>query len=184
MDRSTRQMLSLQWLRRSLLPGMVLAGLAFAVSPMGAQTTVTPAVEPWSSHPAADQAIAELKSPYCPGFMLEICPSPDAAALRDSLQMLARDGMSTEQLVEWMIGNHGEIYRAVPKAEGRGLWAWMGPPVGLALGVAGLFLLFMQIKAKRAKVIPSQKRPVLSEADRARVQAAMREMETLEEPIL
>jgi cytochrome c-type biogenesis protein CcmH/NrfF len=83
-----------------------------------------------------------------------------------------------------MIGNHGEIYRAVPKAEGNGLWAWVGPPVGLALGVAGLFLLFMQIKSRQARVIPTPKRPVLSEAERARVQAAMREMEALEEPIL
>lgn len=184
MDRSTRTVERSGPLRWAGFPVSLVAGLLLGAVSLGAQTTVTPSVEPWSSHPAAEAAIGELKSPYCPGFMLEICPSPAAAALRDSLQMLARDGMSADQLVEWMIGNHGEIYRAVPKAEGRGLVAWMGPPIGLALGVAGLFLLSMQIKARRGKVIPAPKRSVLSDADRARVQAAMREMETLEEPIL
>lgn len=164
--------------------GLGVAALVLGASSLAGQTTITPAPEPRSSHPAADRAISELKSPYCPGFMLEICPSPDAAALRDSIQMLARDGMSSEQLVEWMIGNHGEIYRAVPKVQGHGLWAWLGPPVGLALGVAGLFLLFMQIKSRQGKVVPGPRRPVLSDAERARVQAAMREMEALEEPIL
>ena len=184
MDRSTRPKGSIRSLRRGWFPGLMALGLILGASSLGAQTTITPALEPRSSHPAADRAIAELKSPYCPGFMLEICPSPDAAAPGDSIQMLARDGMSTARLVGWMIGTHGEIYRAVPKAEGNGMWAWVGPPVGLALGVAGLFLLFMQIKSRQARVVPPPKRPVLSEAERARVQAAMREMEALEEPIL
>jgi cytochrome c-type biogenesis protein CcmH/NrfF len=165
---------------------LVLASLVLAtgIVPLGAQTTVTPAPVPRSAHPEAVAAIGELRSPYCPGLMLEVCPSPNAAALRDSIQALARDGMTKAQLVEWMIGNHGETYRAVPKSEGRGLVAWVGPPIGLALGLMGLLLLFMQIRRAQLAAAPTPPRRVLSDADRARVQAAMREMETLEEPIL
>jgi cytochrome c-type biogenesis protein CcmH/NrfF len=158
--------------------------LATGIVPLGAQTTVTPAPVPRSAHPEAVAAIGELRSPYCPGLMLEVCPSPNAAALRDSIQALARDGMTKAQLVEWMIGNHGETYRAVPKSEGRGLVAWVGPPIGLALGLMGLLLLFMQIRRGQLAAVPTPPRRVLSDAERARVQAAMREMETLEEPIL
>jgi cytochrome c-type biogenesis protein CcmH/NrfF len=165
---------------------LVLATLVLGsgVAPLVAQTTITPAPVPRSAHPEAVAAINELRSPYCPGLMLEVCPSPNAAALRDSIQALARDGMTKAQLVEWMIGNHGETYRAVPKSEGRGLLAWVGPPVGLALGLMGLLLLFMQIRRAQLAAVPTPPRRVLSDADRARVQAAMREMETLEEPIL
>jgi cytochrome c-type biogenesis protein CcmH/NrfF len=165
---------------------LVLASLVLAtgIVPLGAQTTVTPAPVPRSAHPEAVAAIGELRSPYCPGLMLEVCPSPNAAALRDSIQALARDGMTKAQLVEWMIGNHGETYRAVPKSEGRGLVAWVGPPIGLALGLMGLLLLFMQIRRGQLAAVPTPPRRVLSDAERARVQAAMREMETLEEPIL
>jgi len=171
-------------LRAGGMAGVWVLVLATGVAPLAAQTTVTPAPVPRSSHPEAAAAIGELKSPYCPGLMLEVCPSPNAAALRDSIQALARDGMTKAQLVEWMLGNHGEIYRAVPRSEGRGLLAWVGPPVGLALGVMGLLLLFMQIRRAQLAAVPTPRRRVLSDAERERVQAAMREMESLEEPIL
>src|SRR6056297_3555318 len=44
--------------------------------------------EPYRAHPEAVEAVNKLKSPYCP-TMLEVCPSPGGAALRDSIADLA-----------------------------------------------------------------------------------------------
>jgi cytochrome c-type biogenesis protein CcmH/NrfF len=137
-----------------------------------------------SSHPEANRAIDALRSPFCPGLMLEVCPSPQAEALRDSIQMLAEGGMTSSELVEWMVGNHGEIYRAVPKAEGAGLLAWLGPPLALVLGIVGLIIAFRRLLGRRVEPSGLPPRPELSEADRTRVREALQELETLEEPIL
>src|SRR5687767_7299807 len=44
---------------------------------------------PTVRHPEATKAITRLKSPYCPGFMLEVCSSSGGAALRDTIEGLA-----------------------------------------------------------------------------------------------
>ena len=107
--------------------GLVLAvatGLAvhFPVSPLSAQAQwEVPRSEPgqYQRPEAAQEAMDQLKSPYCPGLMLEVCPSPGGAALRDSLNMLAEDGWSSDQLVDWVLANHGNEWLALPRAEGR-----------------------------------------------------------------
>ena len=98
--------------------------------------------EAYLPHPEANEAIGQLRSPYCPGLMLEVCPSPDAAILRDSIEMLAQEGWESQQLVEWMIANHGEEWRAIPKTRGTGILAWILPPAALmmGLGVDGVFV--------------------------------------------
>jgi cytochrome c-type biogenesis protein CcmH/NrfF len=83
---------------------------------------------------AARRAIGQLRSPYCPGLMLEVCPSANAEMLRDSIRMLANQGTPPDEIVEWMIANHGEEWRAAPKRSGLGLWAWILPPLVLLLG--------------------------------------------------
>ena len=35
-----------------------------------------------SVEPVAEDAISKLRSPFCPGLMLEVCPTASAAALR------------------------------------------------------------------------------------------------------
>lgn len=128
---------------------------------------------------AAQEAIDQLKSPYCPGLMLEVCPSPGGAALRDSLNNLAEQGMSSDELVEWVIENHGEEWRALPKAEGRSLVAWVVPPLGV---LAGLFLVVTVLRSMR-KSHPTVE-PVegeLSDEEEKRLREAMRELDQEEE---
>src|SRR5687767_6561234 len=62
---------------------------------------------PHSPHPEALKAIDRVKSPFCPGFMLEVCPSPYAAALRDTLDIMARDGIKADSLVDWALARYG-----------------------------------------------------------------------------
>jgi cytochrome c-type biogenesis protein CcmH len=129
--------------------------------------------------PAAQEAIDQLKSPYCPGLMLEVCPSPGGAALRDSLANLAEEGWSAEEIVEWVIANHGEEWRALPKTEGRSLLAWVVPPVGV---LAGLVLVVGALRRMRKgwTTVAALERE-LSEEEEDRLQRAMKELDQEEE---
>ncbi|MEX2581662.1 MAG: cytochrome c-type biogenesis protein CcmH [Gemmatimonadota bacterium] len=123
----------------------------------------------------AESAIAQLRSPYCPGLMLEVCPSPNAAALRDSIYELAAEGRTSGELIEWMIGRHGEEWRGVPQRSGAGLWAWIMPPLALLLGIGIVvgWLRGNRTESKEKQLAVAD----VSDADRERLTAAMREWE-------
>lgn len=152
-------------LGRALAAGVLLAASA---APLAGQQPADPATE------AATRAISQLRSPYCPGLMLEVCPSPQAVLLRDSIHDLAAQGMSAEQLVEWMIARHGEEWRGVPEQRGRGLWAWLIPPLALLGGMAAVAFW---LRRGRSEAAPPPDAVGLSEAERSRVSAALRELE-------
>ncbi len=138
-----------------------------------------PAVERRQLHPDSDvarEAISQLRSPYCPGLMLEVCPSGQAEMLRDSIRMFAQQGMSAHQIVEWMLATHGEEWRAIPKRSGAGLWAWLLPPLAL---LAGLGLVAAKLHSLRSRQnVPAEKAPPLSEDERQQLAAALREWES------
>ncbi|HEX5872130.1 MAG TPA: cytochrome c-type biogenesis protein CcmH [Longimicrobium sp.] len=127
----------------------------------------------------ADAAIARLRSPYCPGLMLEVCPSTPAEALRDSIRVAAAQGQSAEAIVEDVLARHGEEWRAVPKRSGAGLLAWLILP--LALVVGGL-VLWGRIKVMRSQgPAPAAAGGTMSEEERTRLAAALREFEHAED---
>jgi len=137
-------------------------------------------------HPEAAKAIGELFSPYCPGYILTICPSPTAAVLRDSINMYAVAGWSSDELVEWMISNHGEEYRAIPLRKGWGIWAWVLPPLGLIMGFS-LILLFLRSRVRKAPASIRDAQPagvpsIVSSEEEARLRSAIREIELNEDP--
>ncbi len=127
---------------------------------------------------AASEAIAALKSPYCP-TMLEVCSSLTGAALRDSIVDLAEQGWTADQIIEWVVGNHGEAVRALPKRSGKSLIAWIVPPLGVALGVLAL------VMALRGMIRPSGTPTVtaegISDEQEERLRQAMQELDREEE---
>jgi cytochrome c-type biogenesis protein CcmH/NrfF len=127
----------------------------------------------------ADAAIARIRSPYCPGLMLEVCPSSPAEALRDSIRVAAAQGQSAERIVEDVLARHGEEWRAVPRRSGAGLLAWLILP--LALVVGGL-VLWGRIKVMRTQG-PARTAAAgpMSDEERARLDAALREFEHAED---
>ena len=143
-------------------------------SPAGAQ------VEAGRAQKTADAAIARLRSPYCPGLMLEVCPSTQAELLRDSIRTMAAQGRSADAIVEDVLARHGEEWRAVPRRTGAGLWAWLIPPFALALG--GIFL-WGRLKAMRGEGRPYAAAPgqTVSDDERARLNAALAEFERAED---
>ena len=127
----------------------------------------------------ADAAIARLRSPYCPGLMLEVCPSTPAEALRDSIREAAAQGQSAKAIVEDVLARHGEEWRAVPKRSGAGLLAWLILPLALVVGAVVLWgrvkVMRTQGPARAAAAGP------MSDEERTKLAAALREFEHAED---
>lgn len=129
-------------------------------------------------HPEASEAISKLRSPFCPGFMLEVCTSSDAEELRDSLQAGALAGLSADSLVEWMIASYGEEYRALPETRGSGLLAWLVPPLALLLGLS---LVVVALRRLKGPVPAGVETDAITEDERGRLDTALAELEEMEE---
>ncbi len=151
------------------------------VGPLVAQAQVEALRGPIEPHPAADEAIARLKSPYCPGLMLEVCSSYSGAMLRDSIQELAREGRTTDELVEWVLDRHGEEYLAYPRTSGTGLLAWLVPPSAIFLGILAVVaaLRYMRGSAPPREATSTE----LSSEEEERLREALKEMDSAEEPV-
>lgn len=148
-------------------------------------------------HPEADKAIARLLSPFCQGFMLSQCPAAESLALRDSLQALALQGWNADALEAWMLGNHGEEYRAVPKRSGAGLLAWLFPPLALLMGLGVVGWALRSFVARRAgTATEGAGAPAVDEvgtgpsgaslpsnAEEERLREAIRDLEFSEDPV-
>jgi cytochrome c-type biogenesis protein CcmH len=158
-----------------------IVGLFFSilvVSNAGPQDA-PPVLEPIQPHPEGETAISRLRSPYCPGLMLEVCPTPQAKALRDTLQAMAHGGRPADSLVAWMLAQYGEEYRAVPETRGSGLLAWLVPPLALLGGLFAVFLALRHFRTRDMKS-PSPARS-LSEEDESILAEALRELKAAEE---
>lgn len=131
-------------------------------------------------HPQAQEAISKLRSPFCPGLMLEVCPTLNAQALRDSIDDGARGGVSADSLIESVVAAYGEEYRAFPKRRGTGLLAWVVPPGGLLVGL-GLVLLALRRLRGPTPASGAAEDDVLTDDEEARLTAAMAEFEAAEE---
>jgi len=135
--------------------------------------------EPVQPHPEGDAAIDRLRSPFCPGMMLETCPSPQAKILRDSIQKMAWEGASADSLVAWMLGTYGEEYRAVPQVAGTGLWAWIMPPLALLGGLIIVAMALQHFRARR-EAAPELDGDLTSE-DESALEEALKELKDSEE---
>jgi cytochrome c-type biogenesis protein CcmH/NrfF len=130
-------------------------------------------------HPEARKAIEELWSPYCPGLMLEVCPSSGGVMLRDSIDRMARSGLAADSIVELVLAEYGERYRAQPRATGFGGLAWLVPPVVLGIGLAVIGLFLARRRRGSPRSIPVEGPTA---AERERVAAAMEALDADEAP--
>ena len=138
-------------------------------------------LEPIQAHPEGDEAIKRLRSPYCPGLMLEVCPTPTAKMLRDSIQTLAHQGTPADSIVAWMLANHGDEYLAVPRTWGSGLLAWVVPPLALLAGLAFVFLALRQLKSGGRGEPSSPRKEPLSAEEESVLAEALEELKAAEE---
>lgn len=163
--------------RRGITMGMLLI-LLLSTLPLGGQESFR-LDGPVQPHPEGLKAINQLRSPYCPGMMLEVCPSPQAKMLRDTLELLAWAGDPSDTIVAWMLARYGEEYRALPLIRGSGLWAWVMPPMALLGGIAVLIVALRQFRAKEEEaLVPVQG---LSQEDESLLAEALEELKSSEE---
>ena len=113
--------------------------------------------------------------------MLQVCSSSSGAALRDSVQALAREGWTTDELVDWVLANHGEEYLAYPEASGTGLFAWIVPPAAILLGILVVVATLRYMRRSAPPVEPANIE--FSDEEEARLREAMKDMDSAEEPV-
>ena len=133
--------------------------------------------QPQDLHPEAREAISKIRSPFCPGLMLEVCPTRQAQALRDSIQAGAETGLSADSLLEMVVAAHGEEYRAFPKSSGAGLLAWLMPPAALLVGLGLVVVALRRLMGPRSRAADEG----LTEQEMERLQAALTEFDEMEE---
>ncbi len=113
--------------------------------------------------------------------MLQVCSSASGASLRDSIQAMAREGWTTDELVDWVLANHGEEYLAYPDASGTGLLAWLVPPAAILLG---MLVVVAALRYMRRAAPPEETaKTELSSEEEDRLRDALREMDSAEEPV-
>jgi cytochrome c-type biogenesis protein CcmH/NrfF len=133
---------------------------------------------PTVRHPEAVEAISRVKSPYCPGLMLEVCPSGGGIALRDTIEGLAEDGWSADSIVNWILANHGDTLLALPPVQGKGLIAWIVPPLAVA---AGLSLVLVALRRMRRVQPAVELGDDLTPDQKRELETALQEMEAEEQ---
>ena len=123
----------------------------------------------------ATDVAKEIMSPYCPGATLHDCPSQNAIELREEITGWAADGMTKSQIIERLEDEYGPSIRAVPRAEGSGLFAWLLPLMAVAIGGAvGYTLLKRWTGPSRAGGAPPV--PAVTADDRARLEHELDQM--------
>ena len=113
--------------------------------------------------------------------MLQVCSSDSGAALRDSIQAMAREGSTTDELIDWVLANHGEEYLAYPEASGTGLFAWIVPPAAIFMGI---LVVVATLRYMRRSAPPVETANVeFSDEEEDRLREAMKDMDSAEEPV-
>ena len=163
--------------RRWIVGLLAVAALSSApmLSPRLAAQTAG-AVDAETARKVAVEAETQLRSPVTPGHTLDMCPSAEAMALRDTVLMMATAGMSADKIVQTVIANRGEQMRIVPEHKGTGLLAWIAPPVVLLVG-GGLLLGKMKRMRSRTSPVPAAAGQAISADDRATLDRALAELE-------
>ena len=92
---------------------------------------------------AADESyvFTHFLSPFCPGRTLQDCPSKKATELKAEIRNRLNSGQTDEQVLNDLLKEYGEQYRAAPTIEGFGSLAWFVP--------LGFFLLGLGVVTRR-----------------------------------
>jgi len=125
--------------------------------------------------PVAQQLFHDIMSPYCPGLTLAVCPSEGAQLLKDTIRARLAVGRSADEVMAELEGRYGAGIRARPRARGIGLVAWLGPILPLLLGVILLTLWVRRATRRRSIAATGSERLAIAEADRIRLEQALRE---------
>ncbi|KPJ83313.1 MAG: hypothetical protein AMS18_17570 [Gemmatimonas sp. SG8_17] len=124
----------------------------------------------------ASELFNKVMSPFCPGRTIANCPSPQAAELQISIREKLSDGDSPEQIEAELYATFGDDIRAIPRARGFNLLAWVVPGLFFVLGVFVVGRWLTGLKPAAASAGPGAATGVEPELDE-RIQQALAELD-------
>ena len=108
------------------------------------------AVPAFARADAQDDAVRrialQLQCPVCEGETVADSPSGLAADMRAVIRTKVAAGESDQQILDEFVASYGDGILTEPPKRGISLGVWMGPMIGLALGV---FLLVVLLRTWR-----------------------------------
>ena len=103
-----------------------------------------------ASEEAAREIYSETMSPFCPGRLLNDCPSSAAHDLKVKIREKLNSGESKQDVFQYLVSLYGDEIRAAPQNEGFGRAAWLATPIFVLLGFASIILVLKKSKASEA----------------------------------
>ena len=88
----------------------------------------------------------EIMSPFCPGRALADCPTEAADELRSEICLRLDSGETKASILEDIIKKYGEQFRAAPKREGFGMFAYLIPAL---LFISGIVIIIFFIRSNK-----------------------------------
>jgi cytochrome c-type biogenesis protein CcmH len=96
-----------------------------------------------------EEVFSELNSPFCKGRLLRDCPSSGAQELKNDVRKLAKEGVTTQEIIDKLYVKYGDEIRAVPKDGVVGIIAWLGPFIFLFIGGSIVLFWITRIRKKQ-----------------------------------
>lgn len=151
----------------SPLLSLLITTLAFFIA---AQNILAAELSP-AQDSLAREIFGQVMSPYCPGRLLQDCPSGQAQELREKIKAELVAGKNKADVMSGLLAVYGDEVRAAPTAQGFGLVAWIMPGVFLLTGLLALCVWLLKRRPSSA-ALGTEK---LDAKMRARLEAEIRE---------
>jgi cytochrome c-type biogenesis protein CcmH len=118
--------------------------IALVLSPLGARA-VSPAenapqqgVAPSAIETQLDPAFIigkQLRCPVCQGMPIAESPSQMAQDMMLRVREMVAEGKDEKTILDSFVASYGEWVLLKPRAEGFNILVWVGPPLGLLIGL-------------------------------------------------
>jgi|TARA_B100000959_G_scaffold285977_1_gene362703 cytochrome c-type biogenesis protein CcmH len=95
----------------------------------------------------------QLICPICPGETLDQSFVQISQDMKRILREKLRDGQDEGQIKDFFADRYGPGILAAPPRSGFNLVIWVVPPIGVAIGIVGLFLVMRQMRRDDASPV-------------------------------
>ncbi|MBX7136452.1 MAG: cytochrome c-type biogenesis protein CcmH [Oligoflexia bacterium] len=113
-------------------------GVLIAICLVVSTTQLVFAQSDAASDQTAHQIYSTVMSPFCPGRLLNDCPSPDAAELKHRIREQLASGESSDQIIKALVTKYGDKLRAAPGFSGFGAAAYLVPAIFVLFGIGAI----------------------------------------------
>jgi cytochrome c-type biogenesis protein CcmH len=95
----------------------------------------------------------QLICPICPGETLDQSFVQISQDMKRILREKLQEGEDEGQIKDFFVARYGTSVLAAPPRSGFNLVTWIVPPIGIALGVVGLFFVMRQMRRSGANPV-------------------------------